>query len=59
MKKLNLLKSGKFEIEKISFTRTHIIFALSDKRQVLIPISFVPEIQRLKLSQRKKNNCNR
>lgn len=54
MKKLSPLKSERFEIQKISFSKTHILFVLSDRRQILIPIDYVPEIQRLKPSQRKK-----
>ncbi len=54
MRKSNQLKSEKFEIQKITFNKTHIIFFLSDRRQILIPIDSVPEIQRLKPSQRKK-----
>lgn len=54
MRKSIQLNSEKYEIQKISFNKTHIVFALSDGRQVLIPINTIPEINRLKPSQRKK-----
>ena len=42
------------QLEKISFERGSIIVILSDKRKIIVPISFFPSIKRLSMKQRKK-----